>query len=192
MDVIEPMDLVAQWLEEARKHLELPEAMTLATVDRDGHPAARMVIARRVDYEGVVFYTNMESAKADDIRTTGHAACVFYWAPLQRQVRITGVVEAVDDADADAYFASRPPGSQLAAWASAQSQPVSGRDALERQYAAVTERFAGGLVPRPPYWGGYRVVPDEVELWSGQPNRLHDRTRYQLSNGSWHTETLQP
>jgi pyridoxamine 5'-phosphate oxidase len=190
----DPLALLTAWLAEAAaSDLVHPDAMTLATVDSGGRPSARMVLLRGVDARGLVFYTNRESAKAGDLARNPRAALVLYWQPLERQVRVEGAVELVGDADSAAYFATRPRGSQVAAWASPQSQPLVGRDVLERRYAEVEARFANGDVPLPPFWGGYRVVPDGVEFWQARPNRLHDRDRYdRRDDGTWVRSLLSP
>jgi pyridoxamine 5'-phosphate oxidase len=190
----DPLALLTAWLAEAAaSDLVHPDAMTLATVDSGGRPSARMVLLRGVDARGLVFYTNRESAKAGDLARNPQAALVLYWQPLERQVRVEGAVELVGDADSAAYFATRPRGSQVAAWASPQSQPLVGRDVLERRYAEVEARFANGDVPLPPFWGGYRVVPDGVEFWQARPNRLHDRDRYdRRDDGTWVRSLLSP
>jgi pyridoxamine 5'-phosphate oxidase len=190
----DPLAQLTAWLAEAAaSDLVHPDAMTLATVDSGGRPSARMVLLRGVDARGLVFYTNRESAKAGDLARNPRAALVLYWQPLERQVRVEGAVELVGDADSAAYFATRPRGSQVAAWASPQSQPLVGRDVLERRYAEVEARFANGDVPLPPFWGGYRVVPDGVEFWQARPNRLHDRDRYdRRDDGTWVRSLLSP
>jgi len=166
-------------------------AMTLATVDERGRPAARIVLLKEVDDRGFVFFTNYDSRKARDLAAHPFAALIFYWDPLHRQVRIEGTIERVDAATSDAYFASRPRGSQIGAIASPQSSPIS-REALVARIAEV-ERSVGEAAPtRPTYWGGYRVVPDSVELWQGQPSRLHDRVRYRRDDTGWTRDRLAP
>ncbi|MCU1343987.1 MAG: pdxH [Acidimicrobiia bacterium] len=169
-----------------------PNAMTVATVDDHGAPDARVVLARGVDEAGFAFYTNFESAKSRQLIAHPQAAAVFAWIPLHRQVRARGAVERVSDADADHYFDSRPRPSQLAAWVSRQSDVIADRATLERDYAQLEQRFAGGPVSRPPFWGGWRLVPREVEFWHQRGNRLHDRLRYRRSEDGWSIERLAP
>jgi pyridoxamine 5'-phosphate oxidase len=167
-------------------------AMTLATVDERGRPAARIVLLKEVDDRGFVFFTNYDSRKGKDLAAHPFAALVLHWEPLHRQVRIEGAVETVAAADSDAYFASRPRGSQIGAIASPQSQPIASRADLEA-LVAEAERAAGGGAPvRPPHWGGYRVIPDLIELWQGQPSRLHDRVRYRRHGAAWQRDRLAP
>jgi pyridoxamine 5'-phosphate oxidase len=166
--------------------------MALATVDAAGQPAARMVLLKGLDARGLAFYTNRDSRKARELLENPKAALVFWWGPIERQVRFEGMIEAVDPAEADAYFASRPRGSQLAAWASAQSSVIEGRGALEAAERAHRERFGEDEVPRPPFWGGYRLVPAVVEFWHGRESRLHDRLRYTRTAEGWRIERLAP
>jgi pyridoxamine 5'-phosphate oxidase len=181
-----------RWFAEAVAADEFePEAMCVATAVND-RPAARMVLMKAVDQRGFVFYTNYESQKADELAANPWAALVFRWTTLRRQVRVTGQAERVSEAESDAYFASRERGSQLGAWASPQSTVLPDRATLERRMAEVEARFAGQPVPRPPWWGGIRVVPESIELWQGQPNRLHDRLRYTLTDEGWRVERLAP
>ncbi len=193
----DPLAAVRRWVVEAvNASTEVePTAMTVATVATrpDGpHPDARVVLCKGID-TGLVFYTSRSSAKGDQLATTPRAAAVFLWTTLERQVRVRGRVEQVDDATSDAYFASRPRGSRIGAWTSQQSQPIDDRDALEARAADVASRFDDDAeVPRPPDWGGYRLVPDEVELWQGRPNRLHDRLRWRRDGAGWLLERLQP
>ena len=212
----DPLRVLRRWLEEAVADGRTPEptAMVLATVRQPPPVAgggagvdaptggvttpgaevgadARVVLCKGVD-DGVVFYTNRRSAKGDQLASTPVAAVVFHWPVLERQVRCRGRVHLLDDATSDEYFASRPRGSRLGAWASAQSQRVADRDELEARAAQVAARFAGTDVPRPPHWGGYRLVPDEVELWQGRPSRLHDRLLARRVSGGWDWVRLQP
>jgi pyridoxamine 5'-phosphate oxidase len=190
----DPIRQVAAWLEEARAAgIALPEATTLATADAEGRPSARMVLLKGVDERGLSFFTNRESRKAEELARNPRAALVLYWQPLHRQVRVEGRVEPIDDEESLAYFRTRPRGSRLAAWASPQSRPLGDRAELEGRYRAVEERFGGvEELPLPPFWGGYRVVPDAVELWHGRENRLHDRVRYERSGGGWIRGRLAP
>jgi pyridoxamine 5'-phosphate oxidase len=191
----DPFTQFRRWFDEALANTAVtePNAMTLATIDRQGHPAARIVLLKGFDERGFVFYTNYESAKGHELEANPRAALVFFWAALERQVRATGVVGHTSDEESDRYFATRPRGSQLGAWASTQSAPVSGRPELERRLAETTARFGEGPVPRPPRWGGYRLAPDAVEFWQGRPDRLHDRLRYVRGEGdAWRVERLCP
>ncbi len=173
-----------------------PAACVLATADPDGQPSARFVLCRGWDADGFVVYTNQQSRKGHDLAVNPRAAIVFGWLELARQVRIEGPVRLVDDAEADAYWASRPRGSQIGAWASAQSEPVADRAALDHQQADAEARFgadaAAGPVPRPPHWGGYRVGIDRIEFWQGQPDRLHDRFEYARAGDGWTVRRLAP
>lgn len=182
------------WFDQAvAAGLEEPNAMTLATATREGRPSARMVLLKEFDTRGFVFYTNHESRKAGELAQNPHAALVFFWVGLERQVRIEGRIEQVAPHESDAYFESRPLGSQLGAWASHQSQVIPDRETLERRAEALSARYAGQRVPRPPFWGGYRVIPDTVEFWQGRPSRLHDRLRYRRLEGDrWLIERLAP
>ena len=172
-----------------------PNAMVVATVDADGAPSARTVLVRGVDARGLTFFTNYESPKSHDLAATPSVAAVFLWGDLHRQVRIRGSAERVSEAESDEYFASRPRGSQIGAWASHQSTVIADRRELDESVARVAARFAAeGVVPRPPFWGGWRIVPHEFEFWQGRPNRLHDRLRYRAAGGSaaWRIERLAP
>ena len=174
-----------------RAILPEPTAFALGTVGADGQPAVRMLLLKAADERGFVFYTNYESRKGRELLAHGKAALCFHWMPFERQVRVEGPVERVSDAEADEYFASRPRGSQLSTWVSRQSTVVASRAALEAALAEVEARYPGD-VPRPPYWGGYVVEPDGVELWKGRRNRLHDRLRYRRDGDAWVIERLAP
>ncbi|MCX5745981.1 MAG: pyridoxamine 5'-phosphate oxidase [Proteobacteria bacterium] len=190
----DPIAQFQAWFAQAEAaNIPNANAMTLATVDRRGRPAARIVLLKDVDARGFSFYTNYTSRKGDDLAAHAFAALVFYWDVLHRQVRIEGAVERVDPAESDAYFASRPRGSQLGAIASPQSQVIGSRAELEARVVAVDATYAE-TPPRPTTWGGFRVIPDLVELWQGQPSRLHDRVRYTRVDASaaWHRERLAP
>lgn len=188
-----PLHAARRWLDEAiAAGLEEPTAVTLATVDADGVPDARVVLLRGFDDDGLVWFTNRSSAKGQQLASTPSAAVVAYWPQLERQIRFRGPVQLLDDAASDAYFDSRPRGSQLGAWASKQSQPVADRAVLEAQVEAAAARFDDTAVPRPPHWGGYRMLPSMVELWQGRASRLHDRVRCTRGDGGWTVERLQP
>jgi len=189
----DPVVEVRHWLKLAVDGgLPTANAMTLATIDERDRPAARMVLLKEIDERGFVFYTSYDSRKARDLAVHPAAALVLYWEPLHRQIRIEGSVERISGAESDAYFATRPRGSQLGAIASPQSEVLANRELLERKVAALDAQYREGAVPRPLNWGGYRVVPDMIELWQGQPSRLHDRVRYRLSGGAWIRERLAP
>jgi pyridoxamine 5'-phosphate oxidase len=167
-------------------------AMVLATADERGRPSARAVLLRAWDERGFVFFTNYASRKGREIAADPFAALLFYWDELERQVRVEGPVAPVSAAESDAYFARRPRGHQLSAWASEQSGVVADRAALEAAMRDAERRFAGGEVPRPPHWGGYRVAPERIEFWQGRPNRVHDRLVYERSHGGWTRARLAP
>lgn len=191
----EPFRLFAAWLEDAtQSEPRDPNAMTLATVDSDGMPNARMVLLKGVDERGFVFYTNKDSKKGQELDATPKAALVFHWKSLNRSVRVRGTVEHVTDAEADAYFATRPKQAQIGAWASKQSWPLESRLAFEKAVAMYTAKFAIGGVPRPPHWTGYRIIPNTIEFWEDRPFRLHERVVFsRASSGApWHKTRLYP
>lgn len=190
----EPYRLFAAWLADAEKsEPNDPTAMCLATVDEEGLPDARMVLLKGYDARGFVFYTNFESAKGREILATRKAALCFHWKSRRRQVRVRGNVEIVSDAEADAYFASRPRGSRIGAWASKQSRPLEGRFALEKAVAEYTARYAVGDIPRPDYWSGIRIVPVSIEFWQDRKFRLHDRVIFERGeDGLWKKTRLYP
>lgn len=190
----DPIALVARWFSEAQAAgIPQPDAMTLATATPDGRPSARVVLLKGVDERGFAFFTNYESRKARELDANPRAALVLLWNELQRQVRVTGSVARVGADESDAYFATRPRGSQLGAWASQQSRPLPDRGELDERWAALDARYGGQPVPRPPHWGGYRLDPDEVEVWQGRANRLHDRFAYvRGAGGGWQRTRLQP
>jgi pyridoxamine 5'-phosphate oxidase len=190
---LDPLPRFKAWLDEATRAAEVePTRMALATVDPVGAPQVRMVLLKHADEHGFVFYTNLESPKAVELRAQPAAALCFYWTSTRRQVRVHGPVVRVTDAEADAYFATRPRLSQIGAWASRQSRPMSGRFDLEEACAFVMARHGLGAIPRPPFWSGFRVVPMQVEFWSEKPFRRHERIRYFRGDGAWHTERLFP
>src|SRR5881394_529159 len=168
-------------------------AMSLATAGRDARPSVRIVLLKSFDQDGLVFFTNYESTKGKQLEANPDAALGFYWIELDRQIRISGKVEKTSREESQAYFHSRPVGSQLSAWASRQSEIVDARRVLDARMAEMTERFGNKRIPLPPHWGGYRLKPDVMEFWQGRPNRLHDRFRYRLGNdGNWLIERLAP
>jgi pyridoxamine 5'-phosphate oxidase len=182
------------WLQQAvDSGLPEPTAMTLATASADGVPAARMVLLKGCDARGFIFFTNYESAKGRDLVANRRAALVFFWAPLERQVRVAGDVSRLSPEESDAYFASRPRGARLGALASRQSSVIPNREALERRLAEVQAAYPGDPIPRPHYWGGFRVTPRWIEFWQARPDRLHDRLRYtQQPDNAWTIERLAP
>lgn len=191
-----PVRQFAHWFEQAvatnTGEVFEPNAMTLSTVTSTGTPASRVVLLKGFDDAGFVFFTNYESDKGRELEANPWAALCFWWPALERQVRITGKVSKVSRAESEAYFATRPRGSQLGAWVSRQSQVVSGRAALESELARLEKQYEGQPVPTPPHWGGYRVAPEVFEFWQGRPNRLHDRLRYRRDGQRWIIERLSP
>ena len=189
----DPLELFREWFEAAREAgVQFPETMTLATATADGAPSARMVLLKGADEDGFVFFTGYESRKAEELAANPRAALVFYWQPLGRQVRVEGPVERVSEQESAEYFATRPRGSQLAAWTSRQSRPLGDRAELERRYADVEREHEGREVPLPPHWGGFRLRPDAIEFWEHRDNRLHDRFRYTRARGDWDAARLWP
>jgi pyridoxamine 5'-phosphate oxidase len=189
----DPIEAYTSWLAEAAaSEPHDATAMTLATVGEDGMPSARMVLLKGVDAHGFVFYTNLESRKGRQLLAHPKAALVFYWKSVNRQIRIEGGIERVTDAEADAYFASRPRDSRIGAWASAQSRPLTGRFELEKKVAEYALKYAIGEVPRPPHWSGFRLKPRQIEFWQHGAFRLHDRLVYYHDGDSWRTERLYP
>lgn len=189
-------DPIAQWMrwydEAAAAGVAEPNAMTIATVDQGGNPDARVVLARGADERGFVFYSNTLSTKGMQLADRPVASAVFAWLDLHRQVRVRGTVTRVDDAESNAYFASRPRGSQIGAWASPQSQPIADRSELEHLVDIQTSAFEGRDVPRPEFWGGWVLRPSTMEFWQGRPSRLHDRFRYERVDGRWSITRLAP
>jgi pyridoxamine 5'-phosphate oxidase len=190
----DPIRQFEKWFQQALAANALDaNAMTLATATPDGQPSARVVLLKAFDASGFTFFTNYESRKSRELTANARAALLFFWPELQRQVRIEGTVEPVSEAESDEYFRSRPLGSRLGAWASAQSEVISSREVLEDRVREAAQRFPDGEVPRPPFWGGFRIRPQTIEFWQGRPDRLHDRLRYQLvPPDGWRIERLSP
>lgn len=197
-DIVPPVDpwsLFTDWFALAKENEpSYPDAMMLATVGVTGMPTTRAVLMKSYDAEGLVFYTNRESRKGRELETYSHAGACFYWKSIQRQIRIEGAVVMVGDAESDAYFASRPRGSQIGAWASRQSRPLESRAALEQAVRDVEKIYEGRTVPRPPHWGGYRLVPSYFEFWQEREHRLHDRITYSRESDAdkWLIERIYP
>ena len=188
-----PMRQFAQWFEQVRGTEADPTAMALATASPDGRPSLRTVLLKGIDDRGYIFFTNYESRKAREMEATGRASLLFFWRSLERQVRIDGVPERISPLESDAYFASRPLDSRLSVYASKQSEVIESRELLEEAFERVRRTYGDGLVPRPDWWGGYRIVPDEFEFWQGRTSRLHDRLRYvKQPDGAWRRDRLAP
>jgi len=192
MSSADPITEFLNAVERARAHQIDTAPVTLATVDADGRPSARMVLLRGADQRGFAFFTNYNSRKGRDLDANRHAALCFYWPSLDEQIRIEGAVDRLPPEESDEYFASRPRGSQLGAWASDQSAVLPSRETLEERYREMERRYEGGAVPRPPFWGGFRLVPDRIEFWYGRPDRLHDRVVYMRDGERWRFERLYP
>jgi len=189
----DPLRQFARWFDQVRELESDPTAMALATASPDGRPSVRTVLLKGVDERGFVFYTNYGSRKAREMEATGRASLLFFWRSVERQVRIDGMVVRVSAVESDAYFDTRPLNSRLSVYASRQSEALGSREVLEDAFERVKRRFGDGPVPRPDWWGGYRVVPDELEFWQGRTSRLHDRLRYVKNvDGSWRRERLAP
>ena len=188
----DPLVALAAWLREAEGASPRPDAMTLATATPDGRPSARIVLLRGLDERGLAFFTNRSSRKGRELGENPRAAAVLHWRELGRQARVEGRVERVSEEESRAYWETRPRGSQIAAWASPQSQPLPDRDELDRLYEEAARRFEGDSVPLPDYWGGYRLVPEDIEFWTHRDDRLHDRVRYERDGEGWRRERLAP
>jgi pyridoxamine 5'-phosphate oxidase len=188
----DPIGVIQSWLDEARAVVPEPGAMTLATATPAGKPSARIVLLRGLDERGLTFFTNRASRKGDELRSNPRAAAVLHWWELGRQVRVEGAVEEISPEESAAYWSTRPRGSQIAAWASPQSRPLSDRGELDALVRGVEQRFDGGDVPLPPFWGGYRLAPESIELWTHADDRLHHRVRYLRSDEGWRRELLAP
>jgi pyridoxamine 5'-phosphate oxidase len=192
MSSVNPITEFLSAVERAAAHQVDTAPVALATADASGRPSVRMVLLRGVDERGFCFFTNYNSRKSRDLEQNAHAGLCFHWVTLDEQIRVEGRVERMSADESDRYFAERPRGSQLGAWASAQSDVLSAREKLEEEYRAIEERFAGQPVPRPTFWGGFRIVPQRIEFWYGRPDRLHDRIEYQRTETGWRIERLYP
>ena len=189
----DPLAMFEAWYAEARqREPDVPNAMALTTVGADGRPSVRMVLMKEAGPDGIAFFTNRNSRKAREIDANAWAAVAFHWKSLERQVIAEGPVRRLDDASSDAYFATRPRGSQIGAWASDQDQPIASREGLEARVAEAERRFAGGPVDRPPFWGGYVILPVRWEFWQGRSDRIHDRLEFRANRAGWDGRRLQP
>lgn len=189
----DPVAQFTKWWDDALKsEIEEVNAMTLATADKNGMPAARIVLLKEFSEKGFVFFTNYNSHKGIELEANPNACLVFFWKELERQVRISGQVKKISTKESDEYFTSRPEGSRIGAWASPQSHVISSREMIEENSRKYQQQFPGGNIPRPLHWGGYSVIPVVIEFWQGRPNRLHDRIRYTLTGSSWKIERLAP
>jgi len=189
----EPVDLFRKWIDEAVKS-EVPEpnAMALATVTEGGTPNVRMVLLKGIDDTSAIFYTNYKSRKGEELTAHPFAACTIWWAELERQIRFSGRVEKVSESESERYFHSRPRDSQVGAWASEQSRPIADREELVARFKEIEQKFNGEKIPKPEYWGGYKIFYNTIEFWQGRPGRLHDRILYQHSAGKWNRQRLAP
>jgi pyridoxamine 5'-phosphate oxidase len=189
----DPIEQFRRWYAEAETAgIALPNAIALATADLSGTPSVRHVLLRAIDDRGMTFFTNRESRKGRDLAANPRASIAVYWRELDRQVCVSGGVEPLSEEESDAYFATRPREARIGAWASRQSRPIESRQELMRAYEDADRRFPGDAVPRPPYWGGYRLVPDRIEFWQGRDHRLHDRLSYRREGNAWTVERLSP
>ncbi|MES2332075.1 MAG: pyridoxamine 5'-phosphate oxidase [Bacteroidota bacterium] len=189
----DPIAQFTSWWDEAvNSKIDEVNAMTLATVNSEGRPSARIVLLKGFDEKGFVFFTNYQSKKGKELEENPHAALVFFWKELERQVRIEGGIEKISEEDSDAYYHSRPIGSRIGAWASPQSEVIDGRDVLENNLKALEKKFETGAIPRPGHWGGYILRPSVIEFWQGRSSRLHDRIQYSLKESGWVIERLAP
>ncbi len=194
MDVdADPIRQFKQWWNETLlSNIEEPNAMTLATANKQGKPSARIVLLKGLSNDGFVFFTNYLSRKADELKENSQTALLFFWKELERQIRIEGTVSKISEEESTEYFLSRPTLSKIGAWSSPQSTVIANRDELEKKVTKYKQQFSNGEIPRPPHWGGYVVKPTVIEFWQGRPNRLHDRLQYTLSNEKWIIERLAP
>jgi len=190
----DPIEQFLRWQERAKRHQGIlePTAASLATVGKGGQPSVRIILVKQVDARGFVFYTNMQSRKSEELRQNPKAALCFHWMPLRLQVRVEGHVEPVSDAEADVYFATRPRESRIGSWSSKQSQPLPDRDVLVKAVAENTKKFEGADVPRPSFWSGWRIVPEQIEFWQEGENRLHERELYVRKGNGWDVSKLYP